>query len=114
MTASKETKKIKSKSKYPAISGSPVASVKDVPNAFFPIVGMGASAGGLEAFEQFFRSMPPDSGMDFVLVSHLDPNHSSILNEILQRTTSMPVIEVQDQMVVAPNTTSMSFRPTAT
>lgn len=103
MTTSKETKKTKSKSKSPAISASPVVAVENVPNAPFPIVGMGASAGGLEAFEQFFRSMPPDNGMAFVLVSHLDPNHSSILNEILQRTTAMPVIEVQDQMVVAPN-----------
>ncbi|MCX7195761.1 MAG: PAS domain-containing protein [Proteobacteria bacterium] len=64
---------------------------------------MGASAGGLEAFEQFFRSVPPDSGMAFVLVSHLDPSHVSILTEILQRTTAMPVVEVQDQMAVAPN-----------
>ena len=64
---------------------------------------MGASAGGLEAFEQFFRNVPPDSGMAFVLVSHLDPSHVSILTEILQRTTAMPVVEVQDQMVVAPN-----------
>ena len=45
----------------------------------FFVVGMGASAGGLEAFEQFFRSTPPDSGMAFVLVSHLDPSHASIL-----------------------------------
>ncbi|MBI5626696.1 MAG: PAS domain-containing protein [Nitrosomonadales bacterium] len=71
--------------------------------AGFHIVGMGASAGGLEAFEQFFRSVSPDSGMAFVLVSHLDPSHASILTEILQRTTVMPVAEAQDQMAVAPN-----------
>ncbi len=69
----------------------------------FPIVGIGASAGGLEAFEQFFRKVPPDSGMAFVLVSHLDPSHTSILTEILQRTTTMPVVEAQDQMKVEPN-----------
>ena len=69
----------------------------------FPIVGIGASAGGLEAFEQFFRKVPPDSGMAFVLVSHLDPSHASILTEILQRSTTMPVFEIQDQMEVAPN-----------
>ena len=69
----------------------------------FPIVGIGASAGGLEAFEQFFRNAPADSGMAFVLVSHLDPSHASILTEILQRSTTMPVIEIQDQMKVAPN-----------
>lgn len=71
--------------------------------AGFPIVGVGASAGGLEAFEQLFRNIPPDSGMAFVLVSHLDPDHASMLTEILQRSTDMPVIEAQDQMKVAPN-----------
>lgn len=69
----------------------------------FPIVGLGASAGGLEAFEQFFRHTPADSGMAFVLVSHLDPSHASILTEIVQRTTSMPVVEAEDQMPVTPN-----------
>ncbi|MDP1773278.1 MAG: chemotaxis protein CheB [Methylobacter sp.] len=69
----------------------------------FPIVGLGASAGGLEAFEQFFRHVPADTGMAFVLVSHLDPSHASILTEILQRITSMPVAEAQDQMQVMPN-----------
>jgi two-component system CheB/CheR fusion protein len=51
----------------------------------FPIIGMGASAGGLEAFEQFFRQMPAVSGMAFVLVPHLDPGHASMLTEIWQR-----------------------------
>ncbi|WP_223210459.1 chemotaxis protein CheB [Leptothrix cholodnii] len=74
-----------------------------VPDSRFPIVGLGASAGGLEAFEQFFRQMPADSGMAFVLVQHLDPSHASILAEILQRSTTMPVVEAQDQMAVAPN-----------
>lgn len=69
----------------------------------FPIVGIGASAGGLEAFELFFRHTPAASGMAFVLVPHLAPNHASLLTEILQRATSMPVIEVQDQMQVSPN-----------
>ena len=69
----------------------------------FPIIGMGASAGGLEAFEQFFRLVPRESGMAFVLVPHLDPGHASMLTEILQRITAMPVVEAQDQMAVAPN-----------
>ncbi|MBU1664623.1 MAG: PAS domain-containing protein [Gammaproteobacteria bacterium] len=69
----------------------------------FPIVALGASAGGLEAFEQFFRNVPPDCGMAFVLVSHLDPDHVSLLGEILQRSTAMPVVEVQDQARVVPN-----------
>ena len=72
-------------------------------SATFPLSALGASAGGLEAFEQFFRHVPADSGMAFVLISHLDPSHASILTEILQRTTSMPVVEAQDQMQIAPN-----------
>lgn len=68
------------------------------------VVGIGASAGGLEAFEQFFRHVPADSDMAFVLVSHLSPDHESLLDEILQRTTSMPVIQAQDQTLVSPNT----------
>ncbi|HEY5616659.1 MAG TPA: chemotaxis protein CheB [Vicinamibacterales bacterium] len=72
-------------------------------SAGFPIVGLGASAGGLEAFEHFFRNVPRDSGMAFVLVPHLDPGHASILTEILQRSTTMPVVEAQHSMPVAPN-----------
>jgi two-component system CheB/CheR fusion protein len=69
----------------------------------FPVVGIGASAGGLEAFESFFTNMPPDSGMAFVLIQHLDPKHKSILSELLRRYTRMPVSEVQDGMTVEPN-----------
>ena len=69
----------------------------------FPVVGLGASAGGLEAFEQFFRSVPADLGMAFVLVSHLDPSHESILTEILQRATALPVVEASDQLAVKPD-----------
>jgi two-component system CheB/CheR fusion protein len=79
------------------------AKANNAPTAGFPIVGIGASAGGLEAFEQFFRHVPPDCGMAFVLVPHLDPGHASLLTEILQRTTTMSVLEAQDQVAVAPN-----------
>jgi two-component system CheB/CheR fusion protein len=68
-----------------------------------PIVGIGASAGGLEAFEAFFRACPEDSGMAFVLVPHLDPGHESLLTEILQRSTAMPVVQALDQIPVAAN-----------
>ena len=67
------------------------------------IVGIGASAGGLESFEEFFRNLTSNSGIAFILVSHLDPDHASMLAEILQRSTEMPVREVQDKMVVEPN-----------
>ncbi len=69
----------------------------------FPVVGIGASAGGLEAFEQFFRNTPADIGMAFVLVSHLDPNYHSILTEILQRATLMKVMEAVDKVTVQAN-----------
>ncbi|MEI6744451.1 MAG: chemotaxis protein CheB [Methylococcaceae bacterium] len=67
------------------------------------IVGIGASAGGLEAFEQFFHHAPADSGMAFVLVPHLDPSHASLLTEILQRATAMPVLEASNKAVVKAN-----------
>lgn len=69
----------------------------------FPVVGIGASAGGLEAFEQFFTSMPPDSGMAFVLVQHLDPTHKSILTDLIQRYTRMAVVPVEDGVKIEPN-----------
>ena len=75
------------------------------PPASFPIVGIGASAGGLAAFEAFFSGMPAetDPGMAFVLVQHLDPNHKSILTDLIRRYTRMQVFEVEDGMVVQPN-----------
>lgn len=87
-----------------ATAAIPVVPAESTPAPFFRIVGVGASAGGLEAFEQLFRSVPLDNKLAFVLVPHLDPGHASILTEILQRSTAMPVIEAQDQMVVAPGT----------
>ncbi len=83
--------------------GSLNSKSRSIPEINFPIIGLGASAGGLEAYENFFRHTKPDSGMAFVLVSHLDPGHASMLTEILQRVTTMTVIEAQDQMVVAPD-----------
>ncbi|MFH0968780.1 MAG: chemotaxis protein CheB, partial [Methanobacteriota archaeon] len=73
------------------------------PDSCLPIVGIGASAGGLEAFELFFRHISIDSGIAFILVSHLDPNHASMLAEILGRITKMPVVEAEDQMDVQSN-----------
>jgi two-component system CheB/CheR fusion protein len=64
---------------------------------------MGASAGGLEAFEQFFSHLPPDTGLAFVLVPHLEPTHKGMMPELLGRHTKMPVVEVEDGMKVQPN-----------
>src|SRR5215472_12323539 len=69
----------------------------------FPVVGVGASAGGLEAFSELLRHLPEKIGMAFVLVQHLDPSHGSMLQEILSRTTRMPVREVTEGMVVEPD-----------
>ena len=74
-------------------------------SANFPIVGMGASAGGLAAFEAFFRQMPSDTecGMAFVLVQHLAHNHASLLSELIQRYTSMHVSAIEDGMLIERN-----------
>lgn len=69
----------------------------------FPIVGIGASAGGLEALELFLKGVPADCGMAFVVVQHLDPTHKGILVELLQRATSMPVAQITDRMKVKPD-----------
>ncbi|MEH1947715.1 MAG: chemotaxis protein CheB [Nostoc sp.] len=76
---------------------------QEIANALFPIVGIAASAGGLEAFTQLLKHLLTDTGMAFVLIQHLDPNHKSLLSEILGRTTSMPVTEVRDGVTVEPN-----------
>jgi two-component system CheB/CheR fusion protein len=69
----------------------------------FPIVGIGASAGGLEALEQFFQNTPKNCGIAFVVIQHLDPNHAGIMPELLQRTTEMKVMQVTDHMQVRAN-----------
>jgi two-component system CheB/CheR fusion protein len=69
----------------------------------FPIVGIGASAGGLEAFSELLHHLPEKTGMAFVLVQHLDPKHESALPEILGRTTKLPVTEVIDGVLVQPD-----------
>ena len=69
----------------------------------FPVVGIGASAGGLDAFKRLLKAIPEDSGMAYVLVQHLDPTHESLLPELLQKVTRIPVLEISDDMKVAPN-----------
>src|SRR6266849_1827397 len=76
------------------------AAAHQSPRDTFPIVGIGASAGGLEAFSELLAHLSLDAAMGFVLVQHLDPNYPSILSEILSRTTRMPVVEVTHGMSV--------------
>jgi two-component system CheB/CheR fusion protein len=88
-----------------------VQIVNDAPQAMPPalthptltIVGIGASAGGIEAFRLFFENMPSDSGMAFVVVLHLPADRKSILPELIGRWTAMPVVEVTDGCIVEPN-----------
>jgi len=69
----------------------------------FPIVALGASAGGLEALQDFFDQMPPDSGMAFMVLQHLNPKGKSMLGAILQKHTQMKLLEAEDEMRVEPN-----------
>lgn len=71
--------------------------------AGFPIVGIGCSAGGLDALEKLLSHIPAGSGMAYVIVQHLDPVHVSALPELLQRVTAMPVVEAKNRMTVEPN-----------
>ena len=80
-----------------------VKTDEGVSEASFPIVGVGASAGGLEAFIQLLKALPLDTGMGFVLVQHLDPEHESALAQILSRATSLPVCDVTNNQPVQPN-----------
>lgn len=68
-----------------------------------PVVGLGASAGGIEALSQFFDAMPADSGAAFIVILHLDPTRASHLPSIMAHHTLMPVVEVQDGGTIAPN-----------
>jgi two-component system, chemotaxis family, CheB/CheR fusion protein len=69
----------------------------------FPVVAIGASAGGLEAYTEFFRALPADLGMAFALVQHLDPSHHSLLAQIIAKATKMPVEEVKSGVKIRPN-----------
>src|SRR5262245_23566255 len=70
----------------------------------FPIVGIGASAGGLEAVTTLLEALPSNTGMAFVIVQHLAPRHASALTEILSKATSMSVRDIQNGMLVEPDT----------
>ena len=77
--------------------------VQPLANNSCPVVGIGASAGGLEAFIQLLKDLPPDTGMAFIFIQHLDPTHPSMLTEILAKQTEMPVSEIKTNLAVKPN-----------
>jgi two-component system CheB/CheR fusion protein len=118
MTAKKKTERSKSRRQPARSAAVPVAesSTSDPPfresaqqgksnveRLGFPVVGIGASAGGLEAFKRFFNSMPSDSGIAFVLIPHLDPKHESLMVQLVARQTAMPVVEAGDGQLVEPD-----------
>ncbi|HEX5681245.1 MAG TPA: chemotaxis protein CheB, partial [Desulfobacterales bacterium] len=98
----KKSSESKMRKKEPAAPVPPNPQPARVQSAF-PIVGIGASAGGLEALELFLKHVPEGSGMAFVIVQHLDPTHKGMMVELLQRTTRMPVVQVRDRQTVAPD-----------
>lgn len=97
------TKKPGRSSKAPSRKDDAGKQVSSGRGATFPIVGVGASAGGLEAFIQLLKALPHDTGMGFVLVQHLDPDHESQLTQILGRAISLPVREIRDGERIEPD-----------
>lgn len=108
------TKRTTSKGPSPPRKRSRAPASRELPREdSFPIVGIGASAGGLEAFKELLTALPEKGGMAYVLIPHLDPSHQSVLKEILSRFTKIPITEVRDGMqaerdrifVIPPNMT---------
>src|SRR5258708_1008932 len=95
------------KARQPESGSSPAGEDPPSKNAAhtgsFPVVAIGASAGGLEAYTEFFKALPANTGMAFVLVQHLDPNHRSLLADIISKTAKMPVEEVTSGQKLKPN-----------
>ncbi|GEM_PF-2330109 len=92
------------KSKTPAKDN----SAKRFSGKSFPIVAIGASAGGLEALEEFFAHMPPNNGMAFVIITHQNPDHVSLLPELLRKCTDMEVLQATHHLKVMPNCVYLS------
>src|SRR6185503_18931740 len=95
----KRKAKLKRPRKTPAPAGG-MTTPAPLAGLSFPVIGIGASAGGLEALEHFLGHVPKNSGMAFVIVQHLDPTRQGIMPELLQRTTGMKVVQVRDRTQV--------------
>lgn len=100
----KPKKETKTKSKAKKVSSRKPVSSPRFKGSSFPIVGIGASAGGLEAFKEFFSGISADSGLAFILVTHQHPTHTTVLPELLSKSTSMKIITAKNGMKVQPNT----------
>src|SRR5262245_20409933 len=100
--ARKNNSKSRKQKAPPPVTPPPPVEVTERKPAL-PIVGIGASAGGLDAFKKFFAAMPADSGIAFVLIPHLDPTHESFMANLVGRQTKMPVVEAEEGMTVEAN-----------
>lgn len=87
-------------SKTPSSRAAPERKGVSPSHLDFPVVGIGASAGGLQAIKLFFDNMPQDTGMAFVIILHLSPDHQSIADNIIQESTRMPVVQVTQPMPI--------------
>src|SRR5688572_32682821 len=86
--------------KKPEVRNKKTGSNASKINKPFPVVGIGSSAGGLEAFSNFLKHLPPDLGMAYVYVQHISPTHGSLLPEILERKTKMVVEKTEPEMKI--------------
>jgi two-component system, chemotaxis family, CheB/CheR fusion protein len=102
-TGQKAKSEKKTSGKKPSSLAKKNSGTKGPEKQRIPVVGMGASAGGLQALEAFFDNMPEDANIAFVVVTHLDPTHASMMPELVQRHTKMKVLQVKDGMTIAPN-----------
>jgi len=91
-----KAKKNSSGKKMPAKEKKKPAKIENT----FPVVGIRASAGGLEDFEKFFNNVPADSGMAFIVVTYLDPTHVSLMPDLMQRCTALKIVQVKEGMKV--------------
>ena len=91
------------KSQPNSSDGIPTDDRLDERDELFPVVGIGASAGGLEAFTELLNYLPTKTGMAFVIIQHMPPKQESVLSPILSRATEMPVHQARDGMAIAPN-----------
>jgi two-component system CheB/CheR fusion protein len=93
----------KTSPKKPSKTNSKFTSSVKPDQSNFPVVGIGASAGGLEALEEFFKNMPKDCGLAFVIIQHLDPNSKGMMQELIQRITAMKVSTATDRIAIEVN-----------
>src|SRR3954463_9147412 len=100
MKKQKKSSPVKEAKKTPAKKFQSQEKSRRTKNKNFPIVAIGGSAGSFAAFESFFTHMPSDSGMAFVVIVHLDPDHQGNLAGMIQNYTSIPVVEASDGMTV--------------